>query len=1019
MHLSGERDEEAEASMTPAEPAATGSPELAPSHPLEPISTTHSDVPSGASAGAAQAAEANAAGQGVESWSLVALIPFDRQDPPADTPEELALETWSAVTALWHPSLLARATGLPRIEPVECPSEPVAREIRIVAASAIDRLPHGYLTRLQESNAVLITAGKDRDAVIREAQERLGVSASTSLDQNDPGLLAAEQFLSLGLVRWMLRDLAKAMGHAEQVDEDSLERELHAGASSWQVGDTTGATNRLRAAYEVLTQARERFYGADTYIIDICLLDAAMPAGVLAEPLSVPSAISFVGTAQAIQNQTRQDPERMAALRQAITDGWADVAGGSYSEAEDSLLPIESIIWQFRKATQTYRANLDERNVETYARRRFGLHVMVPQLARRFGLRFGLHLGFDAGQFPIYPETKRLWESPDGSSIESLTRPPLAADKAVQGMALPWRLATTMKDDYAAVLPMVHWPEPVAPWYVDLRRAAGFSPVLGRWTTLNDFFHQTDRPYETFRPEPDSYITPFLAQAAARRDPSAISKFARQHKLRAQLEAGRAIEAMARAIASATTEQIAAGDPAFVTIEEQIETRKFAEAQAGLETSVPSWGERLADGIIKAATSRPDSSKRPGYLVINPLGVPRRAAVILPDAALDLRPDGALRAAQFMEDGVAAIVDLPAFGFAWVPKATDPTSTPADKLAVSAKERTLRNETMAVEIDAKTGGIRGVSATGDTGARVGQQLVIAGLKEIDDKPAVSKMVSDGFEIEYGGPALVQGSSRGGLFDPISGQRLANFTQRYRLWTGRPILEVKITLSDLEPSWKERLASADPWSNYLACRWAWPDANATVRRGVFLTPEMTDSQRPETPDMIDLTTRSHRTALLFGGLPYHKKASPRMLDTLLVAGSESTLEFSVGVALDLEYPFHAAQEWISPAIVVPTDDGPPAIGPRGWLVQLDHKGIAVLHASFLEDADDGRGWGMVFHLLETAGYSSRCRLKLFRNPLSARQVDFTGETIIEMTVDEDAVRLDLTPHELACVEVRMG
>ena len=44
----------------------------------------------------------------------------------------------------------------------------------------------------------------------------------------------------------------------------------------------------------------------------------------------------------------------------------------------------------------------------------------LPQIAKRFGFRFALHLGFDAGRFPIRPETKRLWESPDGSSLETL-----------------------------------------------------------------------------------------------------------------------------------------------------------------------------------------------------------------------------------------------------------------------------------------------------------------------------------------------------------------------------------------------------------------------------------------------------------------------------------------------------------------------------------------------------------------------------------------------------------------------
>ena len=186
---------------------------------------------------------------------------------------------------------------------------------------------------------------------------------------------------------------------------------------------------------------------------------------------------------------------------------------------------------------QVYRLHLDDRNVETYARRRFGLHTRVPQIAKRFGFRYALHMGFDAGKFPIPAETKRLWESPDGSSLESLMRPPIAADRPAQGWLLPWRIAATMRNDHVGAIPLVHWPEPVAPWYVDLRRAGSYSPVLGRWTTLNDFFHLTDRPYESLRPEPDLYQTPYLAQAVAKRERAPIGRLARHHKLRRDYDA--------------------------------------------------------------------------------------------------------------------------------------------------------------------------------------------------------------------------------------------------------------------------------------------------------------------------------------------------------------------------------------------------------------------------------------------------------------------------------------------------
>jgi alpha-mannosidase len=365
------------------------------------------------------------------------------------------------------------------------------------------------------------------------------------------------------------------------------------------------------------------------------------------------------------------------------------------------------------------------------------------------------------------------------------------------------------------------------------------------------------------------------------------------------------------------------------------------------------------------------------------------------------------------------VVDLPALGFAWVPGQTDLARPPAGTSVLSARGRTLKNESIAIEIDAATGGIRSLAGAGESGARLGQQLVITGLTDSQGKPAISQMHVDRFEVDYGGPALVQATSRGRLKDPRTGKSLAAFVERYRLWAGRSIAEIDISLDDLDRAWLERAAAADPWSVYLACRWAWPDPNSMLRRTIFMAPELTEAERPETPDVVDISTRSQRTALLFGGLPYHRKAGARMLDTLLLAGSEAARSFTVWVALDLEYPFQAASDVITPALVVPVDDGPPLIGASGWLAQIDHKGVVVSHVEYVIATGEDQGWGLIFHLLETTGRSCRCRLKLFRNPARARQADFQGETVIDLTVDGDAVLVDLTPHELARIDVTMG
>ena len=367
---------------------------------------------------------------------------------------------------------------------------------------------------------------------------------------------------------------------------------------------------------------------------------------------------------------------------------------------------------------------------------------------------------------------------------------------------------------------------------------------------------------------------------------------------------------------------------------------------------------------------------------------------------------------------MVAVVDLPAFGYAWVPRDTNFEASPAPTGTMTVKDRTLRNESVSVELDPATGGLRGVKAVGEDTARIGQQLVIVGRVGPDDKALPTRMRGDGVEVEYGGPALAQAVSTGAIVGP-DGRSLASFRQRVRVWTGRPVVELDVTLSDLDPDWLASIADADPWSSYLACRWAWPDPTSMLRRTGLLAPETTEADRPETPDALDVSTRRQRTALLFGGLAHHRRHGGRMLDTLLVAGRETAREFRLGVVLDLEHPFHGAADLTAAAFVVPTETGPPATGPTGWLFRVDHKGVAVTAVEYVDTGEDGRGWGLAFHMVETAGHAARCRLRTYRNPSWARQTDFQNEVIVDLPIDGDAVLIDFTPYEIARVEVTLG
>jgi alpha-mannosidase len=972
-------------------------------------------------------------------WRVITLLANDGQEPPPDLSDGDARSAWAAVSAPWHPAVLAASKALPAQEDAAFASSPAADEVRLVAAGARGRLPSGHDTGAADAGTILVDGLYHREAQVVALRERLGATADPPEDDRRAALAA--DFLALGTTKWWLRDLTLAMGHADCLDVASLTREAIAGARAWCEGDWPTAGNRLRAAFEVLTQARERFYPVDAYFVDVCLVDPGAPAGALAAALDARAPVSFLAPARAIENQAARDPGAMERLRQAIDEGWADVVGGAYGEPDEPLRPLESVLWQFRRAYWTYRRHLDDRAVETLARRRSGLYPLLPQVAKRFAFRFALHWALDGGGFPIPAESKRLWEALDGSHLESLTRPPIAADKEAEGARLAWRLGRSMRDDHVATIPLVHWPEPVAGWFKDLRRVAAYSPVLARWVTLGDYFHLTDRPYDLLHPEVDAYHFPYLAQAVARRDGSPIGRRVEATALRAEVDGLAMLEALAHALRGAPPEPppgdaaepaAAASGPVerdpwisddLVAAEDAAESGRLAEAQGAVAALRDRRAAEVAGLILGAAAT--GGGGGPGYLVINPLAVPRRVAVTLPDAPANLPAGGAVRAAQLTEDGVRAVVDLPAFGYAWIARepagdgAGDGSPIVEPPRTLAARDRTLVHEAMEVDIDPATGGLRAVRGPGESQARLGQQLVIVGLTGADGQAATSRMVADRFEVEYAGPALLRCVTEGALNDPVDGRPLARFRQEASLWVGRPALELAITLSALDPSWVSSLATGDPWGRYLACRWAWPDPDADLRRCQFLTPLATNAERPETAEALDIATRHQRTGLLFGGLAHHRRHGARMLDTLLVAGSESGRTARVGVTLDLSHPYQAVQDRLGPVYVVPAAGGPPPTGPSGWFFQLEGKTVAVTRVEPVSRSGGDRGWGLAFHLLETAGRSTRARLRLFRTPVWARQTDLLGDLLVDLAVDGDTVLIDLTPHELARIDVTLG
>jgi hypothetical protein len=204
----------------------------------------------------------------------------------------------------------------------------------------------------------------------------------------------------------------------------------------------------------------------------------------------------------------------------------------------------------------------------------------------------------------------------------------------------------------------------------------------------------------------------------------------------------------------------------------------------------------------------------------------------------------------------------------------------------------------------------------------------------------------------------------------------------------------------------------PWHAYYGARFAWADERAMLLRGVNGTSYVTTHTRPESPDFLELRWGRQSTVILPGGLPFHQRHGPRMLDVILLPEHETVHTFDLGLALDREYPMQTALGMVSPTPLVPTTKGPPHIGATGWLFHLDAPNLLL---TSLRPATDGAD-AILARLLECGLHNTQAELRCVRDPKRAMFVNALGEVFMETSLSGDAVVFEVPPSDLTQLRV---
>jgi hypothetical protein len=903
--------------------------------------------------------------------------------------------------ALWHPAAIAGAAGPPRSASPYDHEQPQPGFVYAVPETPPLLLPDDWDERVREAGGIAFRATPDAAATLANLRDALRGHVSTPVEAAallDLDAARIAPFFGVGLGYLCVEALFEAMSHDNQLSTADLWTEVAAATAALTGPDADAPRRHLQSAAERLLAAREVLYPVAVHVVDLWLPGAAKADEPWPAALDQGLPLNVIACASLLEHWGSAQPERLTALRERVAANLAEVCGGPYRESEDALLPLESQLWNLTEGQATYQKLLGS-EIRVFARQRFGHHHFLPLLLQSVGISKAVLLAFDEAVLPPTRGTTASWPSPDGKQVEVFCRTPLPADSPQTFFHLTHHLHRTLMQDSAATLALVHKGKPAHACYADWLALTRLAPVLGRWTTLSGYLDSVT-PGEYLSPgTPDDFHGDYLVErcpAAATQPgtsslvarapvPEPVSGFASRQRVRRQLDTAWTLAALYRGMGGRT-----AGEEGLAGLEDRFESEDDSEKE--INTAL---GE-IASALAGRLTARAEPGQA-GFLVLNPCAFTRRVVLELNDAQPP--QGGSVKACQPEGTGARVVVEVPGLGFARVPRSGGGPETPSPMRMRLADERTVRNEFFEAEVDPVSGGLKSIRDVRTRVGRVGQQLVF--------NPG-SAMRAREVKVSSSGPALGEVVSEGVLVD-AQDEVLATFRQRFRAWIGRPTLELRIEIQPTRPP------HGYPWHAYFGCRFAWRDERLTLLRGALGTSYVTSHTRPETPDFLELRQGRQSTAIFPGGLPFHQRNGNRMLDVILIPEGERATAFELGIALDREYPMQTALGLVTPAPVISIDRGPPPVGATGWLFHLDAPDLML---TTIRPAADGAD-AVTARLLECGFGGGSAQLRCVRDPRRAFLVDARGQILSDLSIEGDAVNLDIPRNELAHIRIEFS
>jgi hypothetical protein len=336
-------------------------------------------------------------------------------------------------------------------------------------------------------------------------------------------------------------------------------------------------------------------------------------------------------------------------------------------------------------------------------------------------------------------------------------------------------------------------------------------------------------------------------------------------------------------------------------------------------------------------------------------------------------------------------------------------------------ELVLEHDCLRVQVHRRTGGLLSLRRPTDRANRLSQRLALKTTRPAPpagqpwespaDRAIYAAMEAESvrrIEADNGTAAI---ESRGRFLDDRR-REVGTFTQSIALVPNAAVAVVDI---EVRPA----AACAGPFFEHNAvCRFAWNENDdADVRRSLQTQSVVTERARFTAPWFLEIGSAAGpredagRVAILTGGLPWHMRSSPHMLDSILpassTAGGKHVSRIAIGVGIERPW------EWAL-ALLADLPLGGVLADPFARAVSGN---VRLTVAGTRHEA--GRLAAVRIGLLESAGRSGEVGVEWAADVATVRACDplgRPGEVADDVGIDGRTMRLALSRYEWRHLEV---